>query len=201
MKLNLKSQKSSVGNYDTHLTFLVSIHYTDPQCTVSIAHAEARRVHIYNHNQRCMSDFSDKQCFCSHYTIPQGERVYFWCSGLSWNIFSCLLSLAFSPLAFLVFPFFVFGLLYSSTTALRTKLASMSSSFIWGRQFLRNALVNASAAAPGWDCKKWQWATYWQVCKVFVTQTVRVYLHQLTVPLFKSLQIQGAPIQNPNIKS
>lgn len=112
-------------------------------------------------------------------------RVYFWCSGLSWNIFSCLLSLAFSPLAFLVFPFFFFGLLYSSTTALRTKLASMSSSFIWGRQFLRNALVNASAAAPGWDCEKWQWATYWQVCKVFVPQTVWVYLHRLTVPLFQ----------------
>ncbi len=93
MKLNLKSQKfwkSSVGNYDTHLTFLVSIHYTDPQYTVSIAHAEARRVHIYNHNQRCMSDFSDKTVLLlTLYNTTGWKRVYFWCSGLSWNIFSC----------------------------------------------------------------------------------------------------------------
>lgn len=75
--------RASSCNYDdTHLTFLVSIHYTDPQCTVSIAHAEARRGHIYDHNhrRRCMSDFREKHYFSWHNivcdTTLQCEREY-----------------------------------------------------------------------------------------------------------------------------
>lgn len=102
----------------------------------------------------------------------QGERVNtmntdFWCSGLSWNIFSCLLSLAFNPLALLFFPFF-FGLLNSSTTALRNIISSMAASFIWGRLFFRNALVKASAFVVFEDCEKWHSESYLLVCKVYV---------------------------------
>lgn len=74
-------KKPEIHEIMTHLTFLVLIHYIDPQCTFSTAHAEARRVHIYNQT-RCdfVSDFRDKHYFhwhvIVHETILWGEKEH-----------------------------------------------------------------------------------------------------------------------------
>lgn len=187
------------------MTFLVSIHCTDPQCTVSIAHAEARRVHIYNdiHRQRHMILVTSWFCWYNvvHTTRWKSKHnktsnTDFWCSGLSWNIFSCLLSLAFSPLALLFFPFF-FGLLNSSTTALRNIISSMAASFIWRRLFFRKALVKASAFVSVEDCEKWHSESYLLVCKVSVHHTVWAYLQQWTVSWFPNFTDPESPQAHP----